>query len=65
MTNREPGPAIRGRPAEPLRYRLEVRLSAADAGRRVEIRWRWPAADGGAEIADVAGVLEAAELGSP
>jgi N-acetylglutamate synthase len=44
-------------------YRLEVRLSAADVGRRVVIRWRRPAG-GGDEIADVLGVLEAAGAAS-
>ena len=41
-----------------VRYRLEVKLSAADVGSRVVIRWRRPAGDG-EEIADVLGVLEA------
>ena len=41
-------------------YRLEVRLSTADVGSRVVIRWRRPAGDGGDEIADVLGVLESA-----
>jgi N-acetylglutamate synthase len=44
-----------------VRYRLEVRLSPADVGRRVVIRWRRPAAGGGDEVADVLGVLEAAD----
>jgi N-acetylglutamate synthase len=44
--------------------RLEVRLSAADLGRRVVIRWRRPAAGGGDEVADVLGVLEAAGAAS-
>ena len=43
-----------------VRYRLEVRLSAADAGSRVVIRWRRPAGDAD-EIADVLGVLTAAD----
>ena len=43
-----------------MRYRLEVRLSAADVGSRVVIRWRRPAGDG-AEIADVLGILAAAD----
>ncbi len=47
-----------------MRYVLEVRLAAGDAGRRVVIRWRRPAADGGEEIADVLGVLEEADAGS-
>ena len=44
-----------------MKYRLEVRLTAGDVGKRVVIRWRRPAADGGEEIADVIGVLEAAD----
>jgi N-acetylglutamate synthase len=47
-----------------VRYRLEVRLGPADVGRRVVIRWRRPAQGGGDEIADVLGVLEAADAGS-
>ncbi len=47
-----------------MRYVLEIRLTAGDAGRRVVIRWRRPAADGGEEIVDVLGVLEAADAGS-
>jgi len=43
-----------------VRYRLEVRLSAADLGSRVVIRWRRPAGDRD-EIADVVGVLAAAD----
>jgi hypothetical protein len=46
-----------------VRYRLEVRLSAADVGSRVVIRWRRPAGDG-EEIADVLGVLAAADAAS-
>jgi hypothetical protein len=49
------------RPASPggwyqvsgVRYRLEVRLTPADVGRRVVIRWRRPSPDAGDEIADV------------
>jgi hypothetical protein len=47
-----------------VRFRLEVRLTAADVGNRVVIRWRRPAAGGGDEIADVLGTLEAADEGS-
>lgn len=43
-----------------VRYRLEVRLSAADVGNRVVIRWRRPAGDS-EQIADVLGVLAAAD----
>jgi len=41
-----------------MRYRLEVRLTAADVGQRVVIRWRRPGPDGGEQIADVLGILE-------
>jgi hypothetical protein len=53
-----------------VRYRMEVRLTAADVGSRVVIRWRRPrgadgagdGADGaGDEVADVLGVLQAAD----
>lgn len=44
-----------------MRYRLEVRLETGDVGSRVVIRWLRPAGDGGEEIADVLGVLEAAD----
>ena len=44
-----------------MRYRLEVRLTDADMGKRVVLRWRRPAADGSEEVADVLGVLEAAD----
>ena len=47
-----------------MRYRLEVRLTDADTGKRVVVRWRRPAADGGEEeVADVLGILEAAGSG--
>jgi N-acetylglutamate synthase len=44
-----------------VRYRLELRLGPADIGRRVVIRWRRPAHGGADEIADVLGILEAAD----
>jgi len=44
-----------------VRYRLVVRLTASDVGSRVVIRWRRPARNGADEIADVLGVLEAAD----
>jgi hypothetical protein len=50
-----------------MAYRFEVRLTTADVGTRVVIRWRRPAAEaaGGAEeIADVLGMLEAADAAS-
>jgi len=46
-------------------YRMEVRLTVADVGHRVVVRWRRPAATGGGdEIADVLGILEGAGDGS-
>lgn len=45
-----------------VRYRLEVRVTGGDVGRRVVIRWRRPRASGtGDEIADVLGILEVAD----
>ena len=44
-----------------MRYLLEVRLVAGDVGSRVVIRWRRPAGNDSEEIADVVGVLEAAD----
>ena len=41
-----------------MRFRLEVRLTSADVGRRVVIRWRRPAPGGGDQVADVLGILE-------
>jgi hypothetical protein len=41
-----------------VRYRLEVRLTAADVGQRVVIRWRRPGSDGGEQVTDVLGILE-------
>jgi N-acetylglutamate synthase len=47
-----------------VRYRLEVRLTPADVGQRVVIRWRRPARGGGEVVADVLGILEEADAGS-
>lgn len=49
-----------------MRYRLEVRLSAADVGARVMLRWRRPSGKGedgehGEQVADVLGILESAD----
>src|SRR5947207_1849940 len=41
-----------------VRYRLEVRLTPADVGQRVVIRWRRPSPGDGEQIADVLGILE-------
>lgn len=41
-----------------MRYRLVVRITAADVGQRVVIRWRRPGPDGSDQIADVLGILE-------
>jgi len=47
-----------------MRYRLEVRLTAADVGHRVVIRWRRPGPDDSDQIADVLGILEQADATS-
>jgi hypothetical protein len=41
-------------------FRLEVRLTSADVGSRVVIRWRRPGGQAD-EIADVLGILEASD----
>jgi len=41
-----------------MRYRLVVRLTAADVGQRVVIRWLRPSPDGAGQMADVLGILE-------
>jgi hypothetical protein len=40
-----------------MRYRLVIRLTAADVGQRVVIRWR-PGPDGSEQLTDVLGILE-------
>ena len=47
-----------------MRYRLEVRLTPGDVGRRVVIRWRRPSPDAREEIADVLGILEDTDAAS-
>ena len=47
-----------------MRYRLELRLTAANVGERVVLRWRRPAEGGGDDVADVLGILEAADRDS-
>jgi hypothetical protein len=44
-----------------LRYRYVVRITPADVGRRVVVRWRRPVDGGSDEVADVLGVLESAD----
>jgi hypothetical protein len=48
-----------------VRYRLEVRLTPADVGARVMLRWRRPAGENknghGEQVADVLGILESAD----
>jgi hypothetical protein len=46
-----------------MRYRLEVRLTSADVGKRVVIRWRPGPADS-KQVTDVLGILEQADAGS-
>lgn len=45
-------------------YRLEVRLTPADIGQRVVIRWRRPVPGEGEAVTDVLGILEEADTGS-
>jgi N-acetylglutamate synthase len=47
-----------------VRYRLEVRLTPADVGQRVVIRWRPPAPGDAEAVTDVLGILEEADAGS-
>jgi hypothetical protein len=47
-----------------MRYRLEVRLTPADAGQRVVIRWRPPSLDASGKMTDVVGILEKHDAGS-
>jgi hypothetical protein len=47
-----------------VHYRLEIRLTPADVGQRVVIRWRRPEHGGRAVVADVLGILEEADAGS-
>lgn len=47
-----------------MHYRLEVRITPADVGRRVVIRWRRPEAGDTKVVADVLGILEQADAGS-
>jgi hypothetical protein len=44
-----------------MRYRLEVRVTAADVGQRVTIRWRPAELDGSRLMTDVLGILEDAD----
>jgi hypothetical protein len=44
-----------------MRYRVVVRVTAADIGKRVVIRWRPPEMDGSKLMTDVLGILEDAD----
>jgi N-acetylglutamate synthase len=44
-----------------MRYRMVVRITPADVGKRVVIRWRRPGPGDGDQIADVLGILEEAD----
>src|SRR6266540_4186070 len=46
-----------------MRYRLVVRLTPADVGKRVVIRWR-PGPGDSEQMTDVLGILEQADAGS-
>jgi N-acetylglutamate synthase len=45
-------------------YRLEVRLTPADVGKRVVIRWLLPAPGDRGQMTDVLGILEQADAES-
>jgi hypothetical protein len=47
-----------------MRYRMVVRITPADVGKRVVIRWRRPGPGDGEQIADVLGILEEADARS-
>src|SRR5215475_1597863 len=57
-TANRPSPAVE---ATGMRYRLVVRVTAADIGKRVTIRWRPPELDGTKLMTDVLGMLEDAD----
>jgi hypothetical protein len=44
-----------------MRYKLEVRITPADVGQRVTIRWRPPELDDSKMMTDVLGILEEAD----
>jgi hypothetical protein len=44
-----------------MRYRMVVRITPADVGKRVVIRWRRPGPGDGEQITDVLGILEEAD----
>ena len=44
-----------------MRYRLVVRITTADVGKRVTIRWRPPELDDSKLMTDVLGILEEAD----
>jgi len=45
-----------------MRYKLEVRITPADVGQRVTIRWRPPELEGSSKwMTDVLGILEEAD----
>lgn len=65
----QPGRAAQGRAtyadaASGVRYRLEVRLTPADVGQRVVIRWRPPRPEADGKMTDVLGILEEHGAGS-
>jgi N-acetylglutamate synthase len=44
-----------------MRFRMVVRITPADVGKRVVIRWRRPGPGDSEQIADVLGILEEAD----
>ena len=65
MPSRRPGSPGRlpGWQVTGMGYRLELRLTRADVGKRVVIRWRPGPADS-KQMTDVLGILEQADAGS-
>ena len=63
LAAQQPGPPALARGLPGMWYRLEVRLTRADVGKRVTIRWRPGPADS-KQATDVLGILEQADAGS-
>jgi hypothetical protein len=59
--NRPAQPRLPSKEVTGMRYRLVVRVTAADIGQRVTIRWRPPELDGTTQMTDVLGILEDAD----
>jgi Sigma-70, region 4 len=59
--NRPSSAVVPGKEVTGMRYRLVVRVTAADIGQRVTIRWRPAELDGSTLMTDVLGTLEDAD----